>query len=51
MIAGRHLVPLKYPGGGDPADRAEWDKKESAALYVGITRARDWCGISRVGAA
>jgi mRNA-degrading endonuclease RelE of RelBE toxin-antitoxin system len=48
VLAGRQLVPLKYPGGGDAADRATWDAKELAALYVGMTRARDWCGISVV---
>jgi superfamily I DNA/RNA helicase len=48
VIAGRHLVPLKYPGGGDASDRASWDAKEIAALYVGMTRARDWCGVSVV---
>ncbi|HEY8429905.1 MAG TPA: 3'-5' exonuclease, partial [Sandaracinaceae bacterium] len=49
VIAGRQLVPAHYPGGGDPADRALWDRRERSLLYVGITRARDWCGISRVG--
>jgi superfamily I DNA/RNA helicase len=48
VLAGRQLVPLKYPGGGDAADRATWDAKEIAALYVGMTRARDWCGVSSV---
>lgn len=51
VIAGRQLVPMKYPGGGDAADRAAWDAKESAALYVGITRARDWCGVARIQSA
>jgi len=49
VIAGRQLVPMKYPGGGDPADRTAWDAKEIASLYVGVTRARDWCGVSSVG--
>ncbi|HEY8426876.1 MAG TPA: UvrD-helicase domain-containing protein [Sandaracinaceae bacterium] len=49
IIAGRQLVPARYPGGGDPADRALWERRERSLLYVGITRARDWCGISRVG--
>lgn len=43
IIAGRHAVPAKYPGGGDPADRALWDRTERSLLYVGMTRARDWC--------
>lgn len=50
VLAGRHLVPAKYPGGGDPADRALWDRMEVALLYVGMTRARDWCGVSKVEA-
>jgi hypothetical protein len=49
VIAGRQLVPARYPGGGDPADRALWDRKERCLLYVGMTRARDWCGVSTVG--
>jgi superfamily I DNA/RNA helicase len=49
VLAGRQLVPLRYPGGGDDADRASWDAKETGALYVGMTRARDWCGVSVVG--
>jgi superfamily I DNA/RNA helicase len=48
VLAGRQLVPLKYPGGGDAADRGTWGAKEIAALYVGMTRARDWCGVSVV---
>lgn len=49
IIAGRQLVPARYPGGGDPADRELWDRQERSLLYVGISRARDWCAISRVG--
>lgn len=48
VLAGRQLVPARYPGGGDPADRALWDRKERCLLYVGMTRARDWCGVSTV---
>ncbi|MEC7523034.1 MAG: UvrD-helicase domain-containing protein [Myxococcota bacterium] len=50
VIAGRQLVPARYPGGGDPEDRALWDRKERCLLYVGLTRARDWCAVSTVGA-
>ena len=50
ILAGRQLVPLKYPGGGDASDRPTWDAKELATLYVGMTRARDWCGVSMVKA-
>ncbi|MFO0556362.1 MAG: 3'-5' exonuclease [Polyangiaceae bacterium] len=48
VLAGRQLVPIKYPGGGDASDRTTWDAKELAALYVGMTRARDWCGVNVV---
>lgn len=50
VIAGRQLVPARYPGGGDPGDRALWDRKERCLLYVGLTRARDWCAVSTVEA-
>jgi hypothetical protein len=46
IIAGRQLVPLRYPGGGDARDRALWDRKERSLLYVGMTRARDWCALT-----
>ncbi|TNF28132.1 MAG: hypothetical protein EP329_18390 [Deltaproteobacteria bacterium] len=49
VLAGRQLVPARFPGGGDPADRELWDRKERCLLYVGLTRARDWCGVSTVG--
>jgi superfamily I DNA/RNA helicase len=49
IIAGRHKVPLRYPGGGDERDRALWDRKERSLLYVGMTRARDWCGVGSYG--
>lgn len=48
IVAGRQLVPARHPGGGDPADRDLWDRRERALLYVGISRARDFCGISEV---
>lgn len=47
IIAGRQLVPAKYPGGGDKADRELWAKKERSLLYVAISRARDWVATSR----
>ena len=50
VIAGRHLVPLRYRGGGDERDRALWERKERSLLYVGMTRARDWCGIGEARA-
>lgn len=51
MIAGRQLVPLKYPGRGEAADRTSRDAKETSALYVEMTTARDWCGVSLVSGA
>ncbi len=48
VIAGRQLVPARYPGGGDSADKKLWARKERCLLYVGMTRARDWCGMSTV---
>lgn len=47
IIAGKQLVPARFPG-GDEADRALWDRKERALLYVALTRARDWCATTRV---
>ena len=46
VIAGRQLVPMKLVPG--EVDREEWDRRERCLLYVGMTRARDWCGVSRV---
>ena len=48
VIAGRQLIPLRWPG-GDQTDRAQWQRQERCLLYVGMTRARDWCGLSSVG--
>ncbi|MDX9719897.1 MAG: UvrD-helicase domain-containing protein [Myxococcota bacterium] len=49
VIAGAQLIPARYPGKGDDSDRALWGRKETCLLYVGLTRARDWCAVSRVG--
>ncbi len=49
IVAGSHLLPLRYQGSADPADRRLWDKKQRSLLYVAVTRARDWCGISSIG--
>jgi len=48
IIAGRQLMPQRFPG-GDTADKALWTRKENSLLYVGMTRARDWCAVSSVG--
>jgi superfamily I DNA/RNA helicase len=47
VIAGAHLVPARFPG-GDASDRVAWERGERCLLYVGMTRARDWCAVSRV---
>jgi superfamily I DNA/RNA helicase len=49
VIAGQQLVPARWPG-GDPADKAAWERQELCLVYVGMTRARDWCGVSTVRA-
>jgi superfamily I DNA/RNA helicase len=38
----------RFPG-GDARDRALWEASQEAALYVGYTRARDWCAVTRRG--
>ena len=48
VIAGRQLVPGRFPG-GDAVDRKLWDRRERCLLYVGMTRARDWLGVCGVG--
>ncbi|MEM1414824.1 MAG: AAA family ATPase [Myxococcota bacterium] len=48
IIAGAQGVPARYPGGGDPADKELWVRKERSLMYVGLTRARDWCAVTRV---
>jgi mRNA-degrading endonuclease RelE of RelBE toxin-antitoxin system len=47
FIAGAQLCPRPFPG-GDDTERAVWERQERCLLYVGITRARDQCVISRV---
>lgn len=48
VVAGRQKIPVRWPG-GDAADKSLWTRKEQCLLYVGITRARDWCAVSCVG--
>ncbi len=47
VIAGRQLVPGRFPGGGAGA-RRRFQRQERCLLYVGMTRARDWCGVTSV---
>lgn len=49
IIAGEQLVPLRYRGKGDDSDKALWARREKSLLYVGMTRARDWCAVVGVG--
>jgi hypothetical protein len=48
LIAGAQQSPARWPGAHEGA-KATWARRERCLLYVGMTRARDWCGISRVG--
>ncbi len=43
IVAGKQELPAPYPGGGDKADCDLWARRERSLLYVGLTRARDWC--------
>ncbi len=46
IIAGRHLIPRPWDGKGDAGDKLIWERQERCLLYVGMTRARDWCALS-----
>jgi len=48
IVAGTHQIPQGWPGKGDAGEKIVWDRQEKCLLYVGMTRARDWCGLSRV---
>ncbi|MCK6548194.1 hypothetical protein L6R52_20255 [Myxococcota bacterium] len=47
ILAGMQACPARFPG-GDDAERALWEHRERLLQYVGMTRARDWCALSRV---
>jgi hypothetical protein len=49
IIAATDKIPARYPGGGDEADKVVWKKQEESLLYVGMSRARDWCALTGVG--
>lgn len=49
VIAGAQKVPARWPG-EQAGERALWQRKERALMYVGISRARDWCAVTRVEA-
>ena len=43
IIAGAQLIPRPWNGQGDAGDKLVWKRQEKCLLYVGMTRARDWC--------
>ena len=49
IIAGAQFIPRPWHGRGDPGDKLIWERQERCLLYVGMTRARDWCALTRVG--
>lgn len=50
VLVGMQQSPMAYRGSGeDKQDRVLWERMERSLVYVGMTRARDWCGVSRVG--
>lgn len=49
IVAGRQLLPVPWNGEGDETDRRTWNRREKCLLYVGITRARDWCALTGCG--
>lgn len=51
IVAGAQLWPMACPTRGDEGAEQLWERQERCLLYVAITRARDWCAISRVGGA
>lgn len=51
IIAGRHAIPQPWNGKGDKGDKLIWERQERCLLYVGMTRARDWCAMTGVSKA
>ncbi len=50
LIAGAHQLPQPWPGAHAKVDKSVWERQEKCLLYVGMTRARDWCAVSSVTA-
>jgi len=48
VLCGQQDVPQRFRGGLD-VDREQWDRQERLLQYVGMTRARDRCVLTRVG--
>ncbi|MCP4501158.1 MAG: AAA family ATPase [Deltaproteobacteria bacterium] len=47
VVAGMQETPARWPG-SSAGEKELWRRKENSLLYVGLTRARDWCGLSKV---
>ena len=48
IIAGSHQLPQPWHGKGDSGEKSVWERQEKCLLYVGMTRARDWCAKTSV---
>ena len=48
ILAGTQRIAARWHGQGDARERALWERRERCLLYVGMTRARDWCALTRV---
>jgi len=48
VLCGQQEVPQRYRAGLD-VDREQWERQERLLQYVGMTRARDRCLLTRVG--
>ncbi|MCB9672675.1 MAG: DEAD/DEAH box helicase [Alphaproteobacteria bacterium] len=49
VVIGADRIPMKKPPDA-VMDVEAWRQQELSLLYVGITRARDWCAVTRVTA-
>ncbi len=47
VIVGAQRVPMRKPPDA-PMDAEAWRQQEMSLMYVGMTRARDWCAVTRV---
>lgn len=47
VVIGADRIPMKKPADA-VMDAEAWRQQEMSLLYVGITRARDWCAVTRV---
>lgn len=49
ILAGMQESPARFPGGSEE-EKALWQQRERLLVYVGMTRARDLCVLTRVDA-